>query len=97
MNRRQQLKQSNFNARTLIIQKEPDVAKSYNAVMNCIFCAQKLNILVDCLVVGPQESSFLQVCITLFYTMWLIRCANMVGSDNVPDLLNYILRILFVK
>eukprot|EP00611_Tribonema_gayanum_P027229 TRINITY_DN6666_c0_g1_i1.p1 TRINITY_DN6666_c0_g1~~TRINITY_DN6666_c0_g1_i1.p1 ORF type:complete len:310 (+),score=26.77 TRINITY_DN6666_c0_g1_i1:73-930(+) len=45
--------------RLLVVQAGPDAPESYNAVMNCIFSAQKAQIPVDCLCVGP-DSVFMQ-------------------------------------
>jgi transcription initiation factor TFIIH subunit 3 len=45
----------------LIVQISEDDPRSYNRVMNCIFSAQKLGVLVDSLVLSAShDSSFLQ-------------------------------------
>ena len=49
----------NTQARVLVIQAENDAPDSYNAIMNCIFSANKAAVLVDCCCVG-SNSMFLQ-------------------------------------
>jgi transcription initiation factor TFIIH subunit 3 len=46
-------------ARVLLVQADPDAPESYNAIMNCIFSAQKAQVPVDCCCVGAN-SMFLQ-------------------------------------
>ena len=46
--------------RILIIQGSEDMASQYIPMMNCIFTAQKIGVLVDACVLGAKESTFLQ-------------------------------------
>eukprot|EP00736_Rhodelphis_marinus_P003459 Rmarinus@m.28124 len=46
--------------RILVVQTSADVPSQYIPVMNCIFAAQKLNILVDACVLRPVDSPFLR-------------------------------------
>ncbi|CAM9686923.1 unnamed protein product [Chrysoparadoxa australica] len=46
-------------AQVLVLQAEPDQAPHYNGIMNCIFAAQKAQIIVDCCVLRGS-SMFLQ-------------------------------------
>lgn len=46
-------------ARALVFSGAPDVPQMYNSVMNAIFSAQKIGVLVDCAVLG-EPSTFLQ-------------------------------------
>lgn len=46
-------------ARALVFSGAPDVPEMYNSVMNAIFSAQKIGVLVDCAVLG-EPSTFLQ-------------------------------------
>lgn len=48
-------------SRILVLQFERDRNQNYNALMNSIFSAQKLNILVDALVLASFDSHLLQV------------------------------------
>jgi len=56
-----QLRESpQLQPRLVLLQLSKDHAYTYNAVMNCIFSAQKLGVQVDAVVFGRQDSSFLQ-------------------------------------
>lgn len=57
---RQQQKQPKLQPRIVIIQVSKDDSSSYNAMMNSIFSAQKLNVPVDSIVLSKGESHFLQ-------------------------------------
>ncbi|KAG8822124.1 RNA polymerase II transcription factor B subunit 4 [Serendipita sp. 399] len=51
---------SNINPRLLIISVSPDVSASYVPIMNSIFCAQKLKIIVDVCNLYGSDTVFLQ-------------------------------------
>ena len=42
--------------RLLVVHGSPDVPGQYLAVMNAIFCAQKAGIVIDCCLLGSQDS-----------------------------------------
>lgn len=46
--------------RILVFMASPDVSKQYISVMNCIFSAQKLKILIDSCILYREDSSLLQ-------------------------------------
>lgn len=46
--------------RILAVQVAADDAAEYVQVMNCIFCAKKMNVVIDSCVLGRRESSLLQ-------------------------------------
>lgn len=53
---------SQVQPRILIVQMFPDDPTTYNSMMNCIFSAQKMNVLIDGLVLSNRyDSSILQV------------------------------------
>ncbi|KAL9645577.1 hypothetical protein ABK040_000640 [Willaertia magna] len=49
-----------LNARILIFQVSPDISSQYISVMNTIFSAEKMNIILDACVLALQDSIFLQ-------------------------------------
>jgi len=57
---RQLQKQPKLQPRIVIIQVSKDDSSSYNAMMNSIFSAQKLNVPVDSVVLSKADSHFLQ-------------------------------------
>eukprot|EP01031_Cornospumella_fuschlensis_P037389 gene37389-45401_t len=60
---RHQQSANNIQARMLVLQFEKDKPQNYNAIMNSIFSAQKLNIMIDALVCSSFDSHLLQqVC-----------------------------------
>ena len=42
--------------RLVVVHGSPDVPGQYLAVMNAIFCAQKAGIVIDCCLLGGQDS-----------------------------------------
>lgn len=46
--------------RVLVIQGSEDTASQYIPMMNCIFTAQKIGVIVDACVISKKESTFLQ-------------------------------------
>lgn len=46
--------------RILIFSVSPDVTSQYISIMNCIFCAQKMNVMIDSCVLMDQDSPYLQ-------------------------------------
>ena len=59
---KQMIKTPKIQTQILITQISDDNASSYNQIMNSIFSAHKLNILIDSLVLTNTDSTFLQVC-----------------------------------
>lgn len=49
-----------LEARILIIQFDKDKALNYNSLMNCVFSAQKLDVMIDALLLTPFDSHFMQ-------------------------------------
>lgn len=43
--------------------------QNYNAIMNCIFSAQKMNTIIDALVMSTFDSNLMQVCVLLYLSL----------------------------
>ena len=49
-----------LSCRVLVLQAARDVDSEYNAIMNCVFAAQKLGVVVDTCVLSREPSTFMQ-------------------------------------
>lgn len=55
------------SSRILSLMFDKDSPQNYNSIMNCIFSAQKLNIVIDTLILSSFESHLMQVCFYFFF------------------------------
>lgn len=63
---KQTIKAPKLQSQIVVTQLSSDDASTYNQIMNSIFSAHKLNVLIDSLVLSSSDSTFLQVIKTLF-------------------------------
>ena len=63
-----------LQTRVCLIQLTKDQSRTYTPIMNCIFSAQKLGTIVDCLNLGRAQSSFLQQAAHLTGKIHLFLC-----------------------
>lgn len=61
--------QDNVDSRILLLQFDPDIPQNYNSVMNCIFSACKLEVMIDALIVAYNESHLMQVSDIFFHIL----------------------------
>lgn len=61
IHRLQQTQSGTLQNRILAIQFDRDRPQNYNSVMNCIFSAQKMNVIIDSYVVSSFDSLLMQV------------------------------------
>jgi len=54
-------KKYNLHARVLVLQVSPDDNSQYNAIVNSIFAAQKMKVLIDSISIGKEHSVSLDV------------------------------------
>ena len=74
-------------ARAVVLKLDDDVPEQYNAIMNCIFSAQRHDVVVDACVLSPQTSVFMKQAVHLTKGVFL-HLANKAGQpDFVVDLL----------
>ena len=62
---KQTIKTPKLQSQIVVTQLSSDDASTYNQIMNSIFSAHKLNILMDSLVLASSDSTFLQVIINI--------------------------------
>lgn len=58
---KQTIKSAKLQSQIIVTQVSSDDASTYNQIMNSIFSAHKLNVLIDSLVLSSTDSTFLQV------------------------------------
>lgn len=63
--------QNKDRSRIFVLQQSRDASSQYIPIMNCIFSAQKNNIMLDACVLSDQDSSFMQQAALLTQGMYL--------------------------
>ena len=88
INRLKKLTSSSLDCKVLMLQGTPDTSDQYISMMNCIFSAQKMNVIVDACVISSKNSTFLQQACYLTSGIYL-----QVNPELQQGFLQYLLTI----